>query len=147
MNRRPDDDTNQDTRDIINTARDLLVGKVPTPIDQCEEITRALIYKYISALDVESVELGGEATYFTGDGEELRWDKMMAPEQTANSIQRLYTAGLEKLGSSSDIPAAFQTIYKDAYLPYNDPVVLRDFLQTVDRFDTDDTDKSATPTR
>ena len=132
---------NQDTRDIINTARDLLVGKVPTPIDQCEEITRALIYKYISAVAVENVELGGKARYFTGDGEELRWDKMMAPEQTANSILRLYTRGLEMLGSSSDIPAAFQTIYRDAYLPYNDAVVLRDFLQTVDRFDTRDTEQ------
>ncbi len=132
---------NQDTRDIINTARDLLVGKVPTPIDQCEEITRALIYKYISALDLESIGLGGKVSYFTGDGEELRWDSMMAPEQTANSIQRLYARGLEMLGRSTDIPAAFQTIYKDAYLPYNDAVVLRDFLQTVDRFDTDDTEQ------
>ena len=132
---------NQDTRDIINTARDLLVGKVPTPIDQCEEITRALIYKYISAVDAESVEMGGNASYFTGDGEELRWDKMMAPEQTANSVQRLYTRGLEMLGNSSDIPEAFQTIYRDAYLPYNDAVVLRDFLQTIDRFDTRDTEQ------
>lgn len=117
------------------------MGKVLTPIDQCEEITRALIYKYISAVDAESVALGGAAAYFTGAGEELRWDKMMAPEQTANSIQRLYTRGLEMLGSSPDIPPAFQTIYKDAYLPYNDAVVLRDFLQTVDRFDTDDTEQ------
>ncbi len=32
------------TRNIIQDARDQLVGKVPLPIDQCNEITRALIY-------------------------------------------------------------------------------------------------------
>ena len=128
------------TRNIIQDARDQLVGKVPLPIDQCNEITRALIYKFLSAADTESIEDGGEPTYFVDPHRESHWDRLMAPEQTANEIQRLYTAGLTMLGSREDIPPAFQTIYQDAFMPYNDPIVLRDFLGIINRFNTDDTE-------
>ena len=128
------------TRNIIQDARDQLVGKVPLPIDQCNEITRALIYKFLSAADTESIEDGGKPTYFVDAHRESHWDRLMAPEQTANEIQRLYTAGLTMLGSREDIPPAFQTIYQDAFMPYNDPIVLRDFLGIINRFNTDDTE-------
>ena len=129
-----------ETRNIIQDARDQLVGKVPLPIDQCNEITRALIYKFLSATDTESIEDGGEPTYFVDAHSESHWDRLMAPEQTANEIQRLYTAGLTMLGSREDIPPAFQTIYQDAFMPYNDPIILRDFLGIINRFNTDDTE-------
>ena len=128
------------TRDIIQDARDQLVGKVPLPIDQCHEITRALVYKFLSAVDTEAIKLSGEPTYFVDAHRESHWDRLMAPEQTANEIQRLYTAGLTMLGSRADIPPAFQTIYQDAFMPYNDPIVLRDFLGIINRFNTDDTE-------
>ena len=131
---------NHDNKNIIQDARDLLVGKVPMPVDQCEEITRALIYKFISYLDINSIALDGDTAYFVGDDARFRWDVMMAPEMTAHEIQRRYTGGLAMIGGRSDIPPVFQTIYQDAYIPYNDPIVLRDFLHTIDRFDTDDTE-------
>ncbi len=127
-------------RDIIQDARDQLVGKVPLPIDQCHEITRALVYKFLSTADTDAIALGGESTYFAGVHREFHWDRLMAPEQTANEIQRLYTAGLTMLGSHEDIPPAFQTIYQDAFMPYNDPIILRDFLGIINRFNTDDTE-------
>ena len=49
-----------DTRRRIDTARDILVGKVPDPKSQVEQITIALIYKFMDDLDAESEELGGE---------------------------------------------------------------------------------------
>ncbi len=130
----------QEVKNIVGTARDLLVGKVPLPVDQCQEITRALIYKFLSAADSDSVGLGGEPAYFTGDGAEFRWDVLMGAEQTANDVDRRYRKGMALLGQTDGMPA-IQTIYQDAYIPYNDPIILRDFLRTIDRFDTGDTEK------
>jgi hypothetical protein len=38
-----------DTKHRIDTARDILVGKVPDPKSQVEQITIALIYKFGSS--------------------------------------------------------------------------------------------------
>ena len=130
----------QEVKNIVSTARDLLVGKVPLPVDQCQEITRALIYKFLSAEDATSVQLGGEPRYFTGERAECRWDALMSPEQTANEVDRRYRDGMVMLGRA-DVMPAIRTIYRDAYIPYNDPIILRDFLRAIDRFDTDDTEK------
>ena len=127
----------RDTRSIIQDARDQLVGKVPLPESQVQEITRALIYKFLSAADAISLDLGGLAHYFTGDDAAQRWDCLLDAANTASDIQRGYTAGLSMLGQRDDIPPAFQTIFRDAYLPYNDPPTLRDFLNIIDRFPTD----------
>jgi type I restriction enzyme M protein len=50
-----------DTKRRIDTARDILVGKVPDPKSQVEQITIALIYKFMDDMDLQSEELGGNA--------------------------------------------------------------------------------------
>ena len=47
-----------ETRRRIDNARDILVGKVPDPKSQVEQITIALIYKFMDDMDKEAVELG-----------------------------------------------------------------------------------------
>ena len=42
------------TKRRIDTARDILVGKVPDPKSQVEQITIALIYKFMDDMDAES---------------------------------------------------------------------------------------------
>ena len=64
----------------------------------------------------------------------------MSAEQTANDVDRRYRDGMAMLGRA-DVMPAIRTIYQDAYIPYNDPIILRDFLRAIDRFDTDDTEK------
>ena len=140
QNRRNETMEVQEVKNIVSTARDLLVGKVPLPVDQCQEITRALIYKFLSAEDAASVGLGGAPSYFIGERAECRWDALMSPEQTANEVDRRYRDGMAMLGRA-DVMPAIRTIYQDAYIPYNDPIILRDFLRAIDRFDTDDTEK------
>lgn len=49
------------TKRRIDDARDILVGKIPDPKSQVEQITIALIYKFMDDMDAESEELGGEA--------------------------------------------------------------------------------------
>ena len=48
-----------DTKRRIDTARDILVGKVPDPKSQVEQITIALIYKFMDDMDADSEEMGG----------------------------------------------------------------------------------------
>ena len=53
-----------DTKHRIDTARDILVGKVPDPKSQVEQITIALIYKFMDDMDAEAAELGGDRSLF-----------------------------------------------------------------------------------
>ena len=62
-----------ETKAKIDSARDILVGKVPDPKSQVEQITIALIYKFMDDMDRQSEELGGKATFFTGDFKKYRW--------------------------------------------------------------------------
>ena len=55
------------TKRRIDTARDILVGKVPDPKSQVEQITIALIYKFMDDMDADCEELGGVRKFFTGD--------------------------------------------------------------------------------
>ena len=54
------------TKKRIDSARDILVGKVPDPISQVEQITIAMIYKFMDDMDNQTEELGGKATFFAG---------------------------------------------------------------------------------
>lgn len=54
----------KDIRKTIDNARDVLVGKIPNPQSQIEQITIAMIYKFMDDMDIESVEFGGERQFF-----------------------------------------------------------------------------------
>ena len=54
-----------DTKKRIDDCRDILVGKLPDPKAQIEQITIGLIYKFMDDMDREAVELGGTAKFFT----------------------------------------------------------------------------------
>ena len=51
------------TKRRIDTARDILVGNVPDPKSKVEQITIALIYKFMDDMDTESEELGGKRKF------------------------------------------------------------------------------------
>ena len=53
-----------DTKKIIDDARDTLVGQIPVPMMQCQQITLALTYKFMSDDDQLSLDLGGSASLF-----------------------------------------------------------------------------------
>ena len=57
----------KDIRKTIDNARDILVGKIPNPQSQIEQITIAMIYKFMDDMDLESVELGGARQFFVND--------------------------------------------------------------------------------
>lgn len=53
------------TKRRIDDCRDILVGKLPDPKSQIEQITIALIYKFMDDMDKEAIELGGKAKFFS----------------------------------------------------------------------------------
>lgn len=61
------------TKARINSARDILVGKVPDPKSQVEQITIALIYKFMDDMDRQSEELGGKASFFSDGFKKYAW--------------------------------------------------------------------------
>ena len=56
---------NSDTKRHIDAARDVLVGVAPNPTTQIDQITYALIYKFMDDMDARAIAHGGQATFFT----------------------------------------------------------------------------------
>ena len=130
-----------DTKRRIDTARDILVGKVPDPKSQVEQITIALIYKFMDDMDAESEELGGKRKFFTDDFARYGWAKLMAPSLGGHEMLGLYGEGIAKMPENPGIPPLFRDIFKNAYLPYRDPETLKSFLKIIDEFSYDHSER------
>jgi type I restriction enzyme M protein len=130
-----------DTKRRIDTARDILVGKVPDPKSQVEQITIALIYKFMDDMDAESEELGGKRKFFTGDYARYGWAKLMAPSLGGHEMLGLYGEGIARMPENPGIPPLFRDIFKNAYLPYRDPETLKSFLKIIDEFSYDHSER------
>ena len=130
-----------DTKRRIDTARDILVGKVPDPKSQVEQITIALIYKFMDDMDAEAEELGGKRKFFTGDFARYGWAKIMAPSLGGHEMLGLYGEGISKMPENPGIPSLFRDIFKNAYLPYRDPETLKSFLKIINEFSYDHSER------
>lgn len=130
-----------DTKRRIDTARDILVGKVPDPKSQVEQITIALIYKFMDDMDAESEELGGKRKFFTAEYARYGWAKLMDPSVSGHDMISLYGEGIAKMPENPGIPPLFRDIFKNAYLPYRDPETLKSFLKIIDEFSYDHSER------
>ncbi len=126
---------NDATKKKINTARDILVGVVPVPTSQVEQITLALIYKFMSDLDKKAKDLGDTNGFFANGYEEYSWDHLMDKSLGARERVKLYREGLEKMSLNPHIPQLFRDIFKNAFLRFNNPETLKMFLDTIDQFE------------
>lgn len=121
----------KDIRKTIDNARDVLVGKIPNPQSQIEQITIAMIYKFMDDMDIESVEFGGERQFFVEELSEYAWSKIMSQQLGNEARMNLYTEALDKLQLSDRIPKLFRDIFKGAYLPFRDGQTLTLFLKEI----------------
>ena len=124
----------------INTLRDILVGKVPDPKAQVEQITIALIYKFMDDMDIEGLEFGGTRQFFTGEYEKYAWTEIMKPENSGQQRAFLYAEGIEKMATNPNLPQLFRDIFRGAYIPYRDPDTLNMFLKEVSDFSYDNSE-------
>ena len=130
-----------DTKRRIDTARDILVGKVPDPKSQVEQITIALIYKFMDDMDAEAEELGGKRKFFAGDFARYGWAKLMRSGLGGHETLNLYAEAIAKMPENPGIPPLFRDIFKNAFLPYRDPETLRAFLKIIDEFEYDHSER------
>ena len=130
-----------DTRRRIDTARDILVGKIPDPKAQVEQITIALIYKFMDDMDAGSEELGGKRKFFTGDFSRYGWAKLMRSGLGGHETLGLYMEAIAKIPENPGIPLLFRDIFKNAFLPYHDPETLKSFLKIIDEFTYDHSER------
>ena len=130
-----------DTKRRIDTARDILVGKVPDPKSQVEQITIALIYKFMDDIDAESEEWGGEREFFAGDFSRYGWTKLMHPGMGGHETLNLYAEAITRMPENPGIPPLFRDIFNNAYLPYRDPETLRAFLKVINEFSYDHSER------
>ena len=140
------------TKKRIDDCRDILVGKLPDPKAQIEQITIGLIYKFMDDMDKEVIELGGQARFFADyklpdpefpddrakdklvDFSKYAWDNLLSPKVTASEMLSLYSEAIMSLDKNPNVPQLFRDIFKNAYLPYRDPETLKLFLKTIDQF-------------
>jgi type I restriction enzyme M protein len=138
------------TKRRIDDCRDILVGKLPDPKSQIEQITIALIYKFMDDMDKEAIELGGKAKFFSdytipdpNDAEKeivipfekYSWDNLFDSKVSATEMLKLYSEAIEGMVRNPNIPELFANIFKNAYLPYRDPETLKMFLKTISEFE------------
>jgi len=126
-----------DTKSRIDSARDILVGKVPDPKSQVEQITIALIYKFMDDMDRQSEEIGGKASFFTGEFKKYRWAQLLDKRYSGHERLLLYAEGIEKMDKNKNIPQLFRDIFKGVFLPYRDPETLNLFLKEINGFTYD----------
>ena len=123
------------TKNRINTCRDILVGKIPDPKGQVDQITNALVYKFMDDQDRMSRELGYEASFFTGDYESYAWSRLFDTKLTNQDRANLYIEWLDRLSRADHLPDLFKQIFKDAYLPFRDANTIVMFLTEINGFD------------
>lgn len=129
------------TKKRIDDCRDIRVGKVPDPKSQVEQITIALIYKFMDDMDAEAEELGGHRRFFAGTFARFGWAKLMAPSLGGFEVLALYSEAIQSMRANPGVPELFRDIFKNAYLPYRDPETLKSFLKEINHFSYDHSER------
>ena len=125
---------NSETKRKIDSARNILVGNVTNPISQVDQITNALIYKFMDDMDQENLDVDLKAQFFANDYAKYSWTKLLDKKLSGQERMNLYIQAIDSMSKNPHIPQLFRDIFKGAFLPYNDPRVLTLFLKEIDDF-------------
>lgn len=126
---------NSETKRHIDAARDVLVGVAPNPMTQIDQITYALIYKFMDDMDQASINAGGEPSFFVGELEQFAWSRLLDSRMGNQERMNLYGEALQKFSEAPQLPELFRTIFRAAFLPYKSPETLGLFLKEISYFD------------
>ncbi len=134
-----------ETKQKINNCRDYLVWKIPDPKWQIDQITNALIYKFMSDQDKLAIEIWWKATFFVNqwvkweknfqEYEKYSWYNIFDSTLTNEGKANLYIAWIEKLSNAEHLPELFRDIFKDAFLPFRDSNTIVLFLTEINKFE------------
>lgn len=122
------------TKRRIDNARDILVGKIPDPKTQVEQITFALLYKFMDDMDQLAISMDGKASFFSNGYEQYAWSHLMDKRLSGMERLDLYVRALDQMSQNPNIPPLFRNIFKGAFLPYRDSETLNLFLKEINEF-------------
>lgn len=136
---------NFDMKRKINTLRDILVGKIPDPKSQVEQITIAMIYKFMDDMDTEFIgEWGGGRKFFVKTDkvnyEKYAWSNIMQPQVSGEERSLFYREGIEAMPNNPNLPQLFRDVFRNAYIPFRDSETINMFLKEVDDFKYDNSE-------
>ena len=106
------------TKKRIDDLRNILVGKIPSPQSQVEQITTGLIYKFMYDMDAEAVEMGGVPSFFVGEFEKYSWKHLFDPKLGGADKVQLYSDAIENMYTNPTAPALFREIFKNSSSVY-----------------------------
>ena len=122
------------TKKRIDDLRNILVGKIPSPQSQVEQITTGLIYKFMYDMDNEAIEMGGVPSFFIDDYEKYSWKHLFNTKLGGVEKIKLYSDAIENLYNNPNAPSIFREIFKNSFLPFKDPSTLNMFLKEINEF-------------
>jgi type I restriction enzyme M protein len=125
---------NAETKKHIDAARDVLVGVAPNPMTQIDQITYALIYKFMDDMDQSAINAGGEPSFFVSGLEPFAWSRLVDSRVGNQEKMNLYSEALQKFSEEEQLPELFRTIFRAAFLPYRSPETLGLFLKEINYF-------------
>ena len=129
------------TKKRIDTLRQILVGKLPDPKAQVEQITNGLIYKFMNDMDEESISMGGKSTYFSGKYQKYSWKNLLDTKTSGVEKLSLYSEAIEQMYNNENLHELFREIFKNSFLPFKDPSTLNMFLKEIDEFHYSNSEK------
>lgn len=131
---------NNEVKRQIDSARDILVGKIPDPKAQVEQITTAMIYKFMDDMDNQNIELGLKPQFFIKEYKVYAWSRLMNPKMSGHNRLDLYVQAIAQIPKNPYIPALFRDIFKDTFLPFRDARTLNLFLKEINNFQYDNSE-------
>ena len=136
---------NFDVKRKINILRDILVGKIPDPKSQVEQITIAMIYKFMDDMDTEFIgEWGGKRKFFVNTDkvnyEKYAWSNIMQQQVSGEERSLLYREGIENMPNNPNLPQLFRDIFRNAYIPFRDSETINMFLKEINDFKYDNSE-------
>ena len=122
----------KENKKAIDDCRQILVGKIPSPEGQIEQITMAMLYKFMDDMDRQSINLGGRPKFFVEEYERYSWRAIMNKKIGAQERYNLYTEALEKFYVHPTMEPMFKEMFKNANFPVKEADFLTRFLKEID---------------
>ncbi|MBU4455855.1 N-6 DNA methylase [Patescibacteria group bacterium] len=131
----------QEIKQKIKNCRNILVGIVPSPEAQVQQITIAMMYKFMDDMDKEAQEKhDAPPMFFAGEFAKYSWTKLLSPQVGNQERLNLYAEAIERMNENRGIPQLFRDIFKGAFLPYRSPESLGLFLKEINGFTYDNSE-------
>ena len=131
-----------ETKRRINDLRQILVGVIPDPKSQVDQITTGLIYKFMNDMDEKSISMGGVGSFFVNDFEKYTWKNLFDPRLGGVELVGLYREAVEKMYQNPSAPQLFRDIFRNTFVPFNNPEILRMFLKEINEFQYSHSEKT-----